>query len=372
MSSLKILDAIIDAARKGWSATKPVSVELIRSRLEWSWGLEYGTLDEHVQRFCAFSDLMTEPVLAENSKDPADPHLTDIMMDDTFILVANGDLVRKLYFVASNLSESYRESRIAIQDFYEGAKIFEYLVLPVDPATKIAPRLLLSPVPPHLTISISVDKLLKRWGYSSFKFDAAAKSLIKFSEASPPTNATFLPDLDTFVHLRCTHERWAMCYIAARFFGEDSEMEEASDGAQSSTMEWEVQTISNFDEPCRRMLPHEFEQEPVVKIRQALVYNEEDEAISCDSHITGAEDSEEYLKASIARADYADPSWLTWVENWAEGAERVDDDEMLLNDEQIEEDSKEGPRVATSLDLTKPDYLSKPKLLSRNKIRVVV
>ncbi|KAJ7700815.1 hypothetical protein B0H17DRAFT_1327839 [Mycena rosella] len=324
MSSLKVLNAIIDAARRGWNAERPVSIEHIRCRLEWSWGIEYGTLDEHVHQF-------------------SDPRLTDIMMDDNLILVAHPDLVQKLY----------RYSRAPVQDLYESGKTFEYFVLPVDPATGTAPRLLLS-------------SLLKRWGYSSFKFDAAAKSLIKLGEASPPTGATFLPNRDTFVHLRYTHESWATCYIAARFFGEDSESEASAD------MAWEVQIISNFDEPCRRMLPHEFEQEPVVKIRQALVYNEEDEAISCDSHITGAEDPEEYLKASIARADYADPSWLTRMESWAEGAERVDDDEMLVNDEQIEEDSKEGPRVATSLDLTKPDYLSKPKLLSRNKIRVAV
>ncbi|KAJ6606151.1 hypothetical protein DFH09DRAFT_1353362 [Mycena vulgaris] len=343
MGNLMFLNAILDAASRGWSRRSPVPRDKIRYMLEWSWGLEYGTLDEHVNKF-------------------SDPHLADIMMDDNLILVAHSALVRKIYLLASNLPLRATGLRTMVQDIYEDCKSFEYLVLPVDASSGITPRLLISSVPPHLTIPTSVDKLLKRW----VDFDAAGDSLITLVETSPPTGATFIPD--SFMRLRYTHEAWATCYVSSRFLGlEDSDEGEDVDDAESSTMEWEVQTLSYSDEPSRRLLPHEFDQEPIVKIHRVPSTEEEDDAISYDSYITGADDPEAYAKAIASGGYEADSSWLEGIESWAESAKGFDD-EMMLNEGQIEEDSKEGPRVVTSLDLDKPDYLSKPKLLSKRKI----
>ncbi|KAJ7491086.1 hypothetical protein FB451DRAFT_1552620 [Mycena latifolia] len=339
-----LLNTIIDAATRGWNVKNPASCNEIRSQLEWSWGLGYETLDAHVNQF-------------------SDSHLEDIVMDDTLILLAHPDIVHKFCVLISSLPFNSRGSRQIVQELYGDSKSFEYLVLPVDPSSKTTPRLLISSVPPHLTISTSADKLLKRWGYSRSDFMAAGASLIALVETSPPTGATFSLNRNIFVDLKYIHERWASCYVSPTFLG----LERSDDGESDSTMEWEVQTMAYPDEPCRRMLPHEFEQEPVVKIRQPPV-DDDDDAISQDSHITGADNPEAYAKASMERADEADRSWLKGIESWAESAEGVDD-ALLLNDGQIEEDSKEGPRVATSMDLDKADYLTKPKLLSRLRTR---
>ncbi|KAJ7228218.1 hypothetical protein GGX14DRAFT_611750 [Mycena pura] len=108
----------------------------------------------------------------------------------------------------------------------------------------------------------------------------------------------------------------------------------------------------------RRLLPHELEQDPVFeKILPVIRAHHDDDTISCDSHITGVE---EYAKANVARGDYKPMrTWLKGMRRWAQSASEVVEDQVPVNDEQIEEAySREQPRVVTSLDLDKPDYLS--------------
>ncbi|KAJ7700807.1 hypothetical protein B0H17DRAFT_212223 [Mycena rosella] len=341
----------------------PSSMSLQRDQLEWSWGLEYGTLDEHLQlqlhKFC-------------------DPELADLLMDVNFILVPHSDVVWKIYLIASEMPRSRSRTSAEVpyvaQDLYQyESATFEYLVLSMNPSSKIAPRVLLSSIPPHLTISLSVDKIFRRGGYQA-RFLAIYKSCVQLTTTSPPPGATFTPTVRTFRDLQYIHERWAICCVPAPFRGEEEE--ELSVYAESSVsewIEWVVRTPSDIDEPARRLHSHELKQPPVVKIPQRRPDDDDDDdddSMNGDSHITGVEDPEEFAKASVARGDCEKGrTWLTRVESWAQGAECVDDDGMLVNDGQIEVDSNEGPRVATSLDLTKPDYLSKPKLLSTRKVR---
>ncbi|KAJ7494372.1 hypothetical protein B0H11DRAFT_934008 [Mycena galericulata] len=341
------IDTIIDAAARAWNPKSPLSTEEIRGNLEWAWGLEHGDFDEHLANF-------------------HDPQLVDILVDDNLILLAHPDLVNEILFATASMPSSISKPRIRIHDLYRGRQVFEYLVLPVDVSSQVAPRALFSSIPPHLTLSSSVDKIFKRWGYSRVDFDAVRVSLVELIKTTYPTGATFIPNEHTFNNLKYIHETWVNCRVPLRFFGlEGSEDEESDEDAASSTMEWEVQTLP--DEPQRRLLPHELEQEPVLKLPILRPVDDEDDVISCDSHITGVEDPEEFAKASFARGDY-EPSrtWLKGMERWVRGASETVDGEMLLNDGQIEEDFTEKPRVATSLDLNQPDYLeSRPHKIRR-------
>ncbi|KAJ7778772.1 hypothetical protein DFH07DRAFT_795956 [Mycena maculata] len=326
-------DTLINAASRAYSPNSPIIVEEIRHRLEWAWGLEYGSLDQHLADF-------------------VDPHLVEISTDDTLVLIAPSDLLKELFLVTADLPSSSSKSRVFIQDLYQGHESFEYLVLPVDPASQVLPRVVFSPIPPHLTICSSVGKILKRWGYNRVEFNAIRDSFITLVKTSPPTGATFTPDIDTFIRLRYVHQSWSTCYVPPRFLGLEGP-DESDEDAASSTMEWEIDTIE--DEPQRRLLPHESQRDPVLKI--GPLPHDDDDA-SQENYITGVEDPEEYAKVSLARGDY-DRTWLKGVEQWVQGASVVVDDQMLLNDGQIEEDSREQPRVATSLDLDRPDYLSR-------------
>ncbi|KAJ7778779.1 hypothetical protein DFH07DRAFT_795985 [Mycena maculata] len=325
-------DTIIDAASRAYKVERP---EDVRHRLEWAWGLEYGTLDQHLADF-------------------VDPHLVAILMDEMFILIPPSELLREIFLATSGLPTSSSKPRIIIQDLYQGRKSFEYLVLPISPTSEASPRVLFSSIPPHLTICSSASKILKHWEYN---FDAGRDSFINLLKTSPPPGTTFLPDVGTFINIQYVHDSWSSCYVPPRFLGLEGpdEEEESDEDAASSTMEWEIDTIE--DEPQRRLLPHEFQRDPVLKI-EPLPHDDDD--ASQDSYITGVEDPEQYVKASLARGDH-EPSrtWLKGMEQWVQGASVVVDDQMLLNDGQIEEDPREQPRVAMSLDLDRPDYLSR-------------
>ncbi|KAJ7436190.1 hypothetical protein B0H11DRAFT_2295013 [Mycena galericulata] len=339
-------EKILDVAARALDAKSPVDSEKMRDRLEWAWGLEHGTLDEHLANF-------------------SDPYLVDILMDDSLILLPHSDQAEDLFSAAADTPFSFSKPRITMQELYKGRQTFEYIVLPVDPSSDVPPRVLLSPVPPHLTISSSVDKIFRRWGHTRDRFNVVRNAWVECIKNNYPAGATSTPSIYIFVNIRYVHESWAITHVPLRFLGLDGSEDEESDGDSYGTMYMEVETLA--DEPQRRLLPHELEQEPVLKLPILRPVDDEDDVISCDSLITGVEDPEEFAKASLARGDY-EPSrtWLKGMERWVRGASETVDGEMLLNDGQIEEDFTEKPRVATSLDLNQPDYLeSRPHKIRR-------
>ncbi|KAJ7778780.1 hypothetical protein DFH07DRAFT_795991 [Mycena maculata] len=221
-------NAIIEAASRAYRPDSPIIIDQICRRLQWVWGLEYGMLEGYLSKFF-------------------DPQLVNILMDDNLILLANPDLIRTILLVGNTRISS--KPRTMIQDLYQSCQSFEYLVLPVDTASEVPPRVLSSSIPPHLTICSSVGKILKRLGYSQAEFDAVRDSFIKLVKTSPPAGSTFIPNVDAFINMQYLHETWSTCPVSLRFLGlEDSdEKEESDEDTASSTMEWEIQTLD--DEP---------------------------------------------------------------------------------------------------------------------------
>ncbi|KAJ7184537.1 hypothetical protein C8R46DRAFT_1208727 [Mycena filopes] len=340
---MSILNSITDAASRAWNFAEQPSPKEFHSMLEWTWGLEYGSLATYLEPF--------------NS----DRQLADILADKTLIVVAKHQIVASVNLHLTR-SPSYYKPRTHIQDVYDNAS-FEYLVLPVDPSSGILPRLLVSSVPPHVTVAPSVDHLLVYWR-ERLGFATGCQSIIQHVAANPVAGAAFIPTYETFRMMKSLHERWATRAVPSRFLGlEDSDEEGTEEG--SSTMEWEVGTLASEDEePQRRLLPHELAAPPVIKFKTYIrvEVDADDDAISCDSYVTGLEGKPEgSSKASMAGSDYddEDAEWSKGIQSWAAGASVLTDDRMLLNDAQIEEDLKEQPRVATTLDLAKPDYLTR-------------
>ncbi|KAJ7765757.1 hypothetical protein B0H16DRAFT_1687353 [Mycena metata] len=127
-----------------------------------------------------------------------------------------------------------------------------------------APQLLISPLPPHLSISTSVAKMLKFGGYSSTAYSTLGAAISSLVDRSASPLSGFDVDDFTFLCMRYIHERWAKCYIPSRFIGgEDSEDE--SSNAGSGSMEWDLITVdADYEEPQRRVLPHELQIDLVV------------------------------------------------------------------------------------------------------------
>ncbi|KAJ7611755.1 hypothetical protein FB45DRAFT_316256 [Roridomyces roridus] len=242
-----------------------------------------------------------------------------------------------------------------IQNVYQGRETFEYLVLPAFPSRSVTPpRTLFSSIPPHLTLSYTLDKVLRR-------YEKWHDSILKRFRGTAISGATFQLTRDIFANLYFVHRCWLFVLIPPRFLGlqdvalwegnMDISWEDSDDDTGSSTMDW-VPTFS--DEPQRRLRQDELRKDPVIVWPRAVA---NEDAISWDSHITGVEDPDEYAKASMARGDYSeDQAWLEGVENWVENASGDINEQGLLNDAQIEGD-EEPPRAASSIDLDKPDYL---------------
>ncbi|KAJ7233516.1 hypothetical protein B0H12DRAFT_1076605 [Mycena haematopus] len=328
----------------------------VRDRLEWTWGLDHRHLDEHLQTF-------------------SDTH--GIFTDNTVLVFPHNAMIHEVWLNYGVVEFGVRPPHI--QKLYKGCTSFEYLVVPIDPASPHPARFLISEVPPHLALCTTSGKIMKAWGRMPAKeCDPLSASVIERAKAAihpdrPPLSTEML---DT---MKFTHRFWSWAnYVPPSFVSDTSdqtlvEVEEDSlipkrKLSGSENLDWATKSSSSRNEPKRRLLHSEL-QPPDLPTATVRMFpsadgdddDDEDDVISADSHISGLEDDpEELAKASMARGDYeVDRKWLKRVKRWAVGTSAADADEALLIDTQIKEDPREQPRVVTSLDLEKPDYLSR-------------
>ncbi|KAJ7272788.1 hypothetical protein C8J57DRAFT_1506383 [Mycena rebaudengoi] len=321
---------------------------LVRGRLEWTWGLPSGTLEDHLRSF-------------------VDPAFMQILLDDSLIIVPQDDIVKQIREWSRNPTIGI--PRPHIQELYEGCQSFEYMILPVDPSAPVPPSFLSSEVPPHLTISTTCTKLERRWrDLIGRDFDATLRSLIRLAQTCTPTESTSIPSFGTFTSMQSIYRKWVHVYVPRSFLGLEEEeplpapetrqqMDKPKEGGDSaSSAESETDSFgSSCGSPQRRLLSceggaHDPDNEGKMRFFSSADGRaaDDDTALSFDSHISGVDDPED----------------------WAEGtAGSGSPEESLLNDSQIVEDPTELPRIASALDLTKPDYerlLSKKRRKTRN------
>ncbi|KAJ6530315.1 hypothetical protein B0H19DRAFT_1242660 [Mycena capillaripes] len=356
-------------------ATPPIKRDVpgiqvqVRDRLEWIWGLGHDRLDEHLQGF-------------------ADPQ--SVLIDEALLVFPRNDIIREIWLRHGRTEFGVRrppiqrarhpaiyvslELKFAFQ-LYKGSKSFEYLVVPIDYNSPLPVRLMALEVPPHLALCTTSGKMMKAWGHLLGKdCDVLRASLAQRSAAATHDGRPALTKSELDI-MQLTHRTWTRSdYVPPSFLSETSdqtmvEVEEEErpvpkQKSPSKTMEWEVGSSASRHEPKRRLLPTELHQDPA-NIRlfpSADGDDDDDDAISADSHISGVEDPDEFAKASAARGDYElDRRWLTGIKRWAKSTSGAGGDDSLLNDTQIKEDPREQPRAAASLDLDKPDYLLRQK-----------
>ncbi|KAJ7272784.1 hypothetical protein C8J57DRAFT_1506380 [Mycena rebaudengoi] len=340
-----------------------------RAGLEWAWGLGYGGLEEYLGTF-------------------DDPVFMQILVDEKSVIIPPDDSVKQIWKRKSMLKAG--QVRPRIQDVYEGCDSFEYIVLDIDPSAPVPPRILFSQVPPHLVICTTYGKLSVRWGDLRVRnFNATLDSLLQLAQTCIPTKP--MPDIS---RIRLIYHAWSNEYIPPRFLGLDAlptpepvpkkrpeppvEVSSDNDSDSVSDSEW---SSSFYEEPQRRLLSceggaHDPCNEGKIRMfptadRNNYDYDDddgdedkdEDDALSIDSHISGVDNPEEYAQKD--REHKPNRGFLKRMASWAEGTSGSDSrEEPLLNDSQIVEDPTELPRVASALDLTKPDY---ERLLSKKR-----
>ncbi|KAJ7187188.1 hypothetical protein C8R46DRAFT_1059122 [Mycena filopes] len=317
----------------------------LRDRLEWCWGLGHNHLDDHLAAF-------------------TDPAFHQILSDDALLVIPHGGLINALARHNSG-GMRYGVRRPHIQKAYKGRTTFDYLVIPMDSSDTTPAYMLVSEIPPHMALATTQGKLFRTWGdFAGKKRADLQHSLIERSKvATPDGRAAFsLHDLKVMQNIQMG---WTfMDTVPQTFLDADSDqtMVEPEERVKrklpsASGMDWEVgSSASCVHEPKRRLLPSELQQD--FQTRYGVPGDDdhdEDDASSSDSRISGIEDA---VDAGVA-ADEEDRLWMKGIASWAAGATRADAAETLLNDAQIKDDPRERPRVASSLDLARPDYLSR-------------
>ncbi|KAJ7077398.1 hypothetical protein B0H15DRAFT_861732, partial [Mycena belliarum] len=236
---------------------------------------------------------------------------------------------------------------------YKGRTSFEYFVIPVDPQNPLPGRLVVSEVPPHIALATTCGKMMQQWGYlTGDAYDAVRTSLVERSAIFVDTSLSH-SDLSI---MQSVYRRWTFVdHVPASFLSEDSDntMIEAEDSpdiksapsVSNHKIDWEAGSSASCEhEPRRRLLPHELEHD------------------IDDQPLTDGDDEDDYASSVDEPVDpdnEGDLRWLESITSWAEGTKATRDEEMLLNDGQIHEDPREKPRAATTVDLDKPDYLSR-------------
>ncbi|KAJ7077394.1 hypothetical protein B0H15DRAFT_1026179 [Mycena belliarum] len=295
----------------------------VRNRVEWMWGLGHTHLDDHLSEFTA---------------DPL-----HVFADDSLLVIPSKIMIQDVHSHAFGTKLGIR--RPDIRKVYNGRTSFDYLVIPIDSKNPLPGRIVVSQVPPHIAVGTTYGKIRQQWGHlTGATYNAVRTSLVERSNIALDT--TF--SLYDLIAMQEVYRTWTLSsYVPPSFLSEDSDetMIEIPDTkaavpvSRGKTDRDVGSSASCEHEPRRRLLPHELEQDIN---DQPSTYCDEDE----DDHEESAEgDSEE------------DRKWLEGITSWAEGSTAACNEGMFFNDDQIQEDPRETPRVATSVDLDKPDYL---------------
>ncbi|KAJ6530316.1 hypothetical protein B0H19DRAFT_1384774 [Mycena capillaripes] len=193
--------SIITLATPNTQRNIPGIQDQVRVRLEWSWGLGYNHLDEHLREF-------------------VDPE--ELLMNEVLLVFPHNDIIRDVWHHYGTAELGVR--RPHIQRMYKGCKSFEYLVVPIVSASSLPVRLLTLELPPHLAICTTSGKMTKSWGALPAK-DATAlrvsvierSAAIKHNDRPPLT----MWQLDI---MKLTHRTWSCSdYVPPNFLSETSD-----------------------------------------------------------------------------------------------------------------------------------------------------
>ncbi|KAJ7217671.1 hypothetical protein GGX14DRAFT_597301 [Mycena pura] len=332
-------------------------------RLEWCWGLGHNHLDEHLQLF-------------------SDPQ--HFLTDETLFVLLHREVIRNIW--RHNLGAKIGICWPPIQKLYKGCKSFEYIAIPSNPTSILPARALVLDVPPHVVLCTTFGKVSRAWGHLPAKaYDVLRDSLIERSKVATP-NGEAVSSPSEFDSMEDIYRRWSWATpVPSSFFAEDSDhtMVEADEppdprspgssckdtkhnGGSPASREREVDSK-------HRLLPSELAPEPQIRLSLAMDSDEESEADDMDdstvnsgSSVSTVEDSGQHRQ--VACNEFEDDStWFTddctrlkEIQDWAQARSSAGDDvHVVYDDTDITDRLPERPRVVTTLNLEKPDYLSR-------------
>ncbi|KAJ7144981.1 hypothetical protein C8R43DRAFT_1013703, partial [Mycena crocata] len=172
----------------------------VRNRLEWTWGLGHGNLDEHLRGF-------------------SDPQ--NVLVDDTMLAIPSNGMIRDIWYRNSRTAMGVR--RPHIQKVYQGKTSYEYLLVPADPSSPIPARMWVSNLPPHLVLCATSGKISRVWAdLTGEQSELIQMSLLERSTTAIPPNSAFSLSVSDFGTMERIHWTWSWVdYVPPSFLSED-------------------------------------------------------------------------------------------------------------------------------------------------------
>ncbi|KAJ7328799.1 hypothetical protein DFH08DRAFT_967195 [Mycena albidolilacea] len=281
--------SIIDFAIPIHRIDEPGIRDEARDRLEWTWGLGHGRIEEHLREFVDPEGLLT---------------------DETVLVFPH-------YHRFENSRAATTEDVLVFADrtcksYTKDARPSNTSLSPADSASILPPRFLISGLPPHLALCTINGKIYNAWGFLPRKFwDAHHDLLVERAKDATHEGRPAL-ELWQLIEMEHVYEKWTATSFLRR-----------------APVKVEIRFFPSVDGKDE---------------------SDDDDAISVGSQISGVEgDPEEFAKANHARGDYEmGRKWLKKMKRWAAWTLGADAGETLFNDK---DNWRERPRDASSLDL---------------------
>ncbi|KAK7039329.1 hypothetical protein R3P38DRAFT_474329 [Favolaschia claudopus] len=326
----------------------------IHKRLEWTWGLLPGTLAAHLKQFRIFRAGSRLYLPQETSSGNSDRYL----MDEGVVLFPR---TRILSEAASCWTRDSVESPPErVDEAYDKHCSFNtYLAVSLDDMspTLSRPHRYISDLPLHLIVLTTYAKLLRCWGdLQPSERTAKWLSLVRRAHASDPTCRTFFAS-SQFREMEVLYARWLWGVDVADADAESRANNEDQTRLQQPTPVSTVPTTkkrkstgdaagdATRSDPRRRLGLLEDRSLPLQPFSRSVNVSARREAQTFTMSFEEIEG-----ERAIRRL-------LESVHKWLDtSAEAYTDERWLLNDDEIDDDSRERVRKVKTCDLRTPDY----------------
>ncbi|KAF7332551.1 PCI domain-containing protein [Mycena kentingensis (nom. inval.)] len=287
---------------------KPYAPEEARTRLEYTWGLQYGGLEAHLREF---------------------PDAEQLLQDTEQCLVLPSSTALKRLSLHSDDADPLRAPPKINQAYRDSDRTFRYLVVPIDTASALPIQTIVSPARPHIIITATAARITQAGG-RLWADDAFGGRLVR--RVKQQTDFAFgAAGLGNMQYL--TYEWLRLRSVSPSFRSGTSETTLVENGLITSLKCPAVTPLARPSPPRKR-------QANVGQPTVPQIIPEGDEADS------GSEYEE-----------VADEEWVSDLRGWARTTSVAQRDESLFFN-QIDGGAVSEPvRAVTDVDLEQPDYL---------------
>lgn len=240
---------------------------------------------------------------------------------------------------------------------YQGAKSFEYLVVPVDPESTTPVRVLTLQVPPHVVYCTTLGKMAREYGsmtYTTWPFHK--DSLIERVNAAMQPESGYVLTTYMLSHMQRVHLKepwWPSLPPPPKHCGQTKAPQTTTLKRKSANMERDADALGALysrHKPKRRRLKADEDDDEDD--------DDDDDSVASDTHV-------DLIGGDGKELTVQDREWLESIQWWAAGTSGADTtDETLLNDGQIPAEEEgywalEHTQKIEDLDLDTPDFFER-------------